>query len=155
MARVALTEEQARRILESPKAASEDVRWVPRGTSCWVGCRLNVENQLKVTLHIHANANLIDRAKYSFSLILSNSYRIASFDAGASHINRHSDSNRWLGQPHKHRWTENCRDSFAYTPTDIDHSTLESAFRSFCREIGVDFTGTVEPLPATQQSMGF
>lgn len=155
MARVALTNEQVARILEAQKALREDLRWNPKGGDRWVASKLDVENQMKVTLHIHANANLVDRSKYSFSLILSSSYRIASFDAGSSHVNRHTDSSRWLGQAHKHRWTELCRDSFAYTPTDIDQITLESAFRSFCKEIGVDFQGNVEALPAIQQAIQF
>jgi hypothetical protein len=67
MARVALTEGEVARILAAPKAAKEDVRWTSKEHPDWVGCELSVENQLKITLHIHANANLIDRAKYSFT----------------------------------------------------------------------------------------
>ncbi len=134
---------------------SEDLKWQPKANIYWLGCELIVENQLKLTLHLHANANLFDRTKYSFALILSKNYRIASFEAGSSHANRHTDSNKWLGQPHKHRWTELCRDSFAYTPADIDAQSVESAFNSFCREVGIDFRGSIEPLPATQVRLEF
>lgn len=155
MARVALTEEQVAQILAASKSVTQDLEWGSKGGQFWAACKLEVENQLKVTLHIHANANLIDRSKYSFSLILSNSYRIASFDAGASHVNRHTDSGKWLGQPHKHRWTEVCRDSFAYTPSDIDEANIETAFRSFCTEIGVDFAGKFQAVPSTQTFIQF
>ena len=155
MARVAVTEEEVARILQSPKAVSEDVKWQPKAHSLWVGCELTVENQLRLTLHIYANANLVDRAKYSFALILSRNYRIASFEAGSSHANRHTDDDRWLAAAHKHRWTELCRDSFAYTPTDIDERSLESAFRSFCKEVAIDFRGQVEQVPPLQASLGF
>lgn len=155
MARVALTEEQVARILTAPKSLTQDLEWASKGGEFWVACKLEVENQLKITLHIHANANLVDRSKYSFSLILSNSYRIASFDAGGSHVNRHTNSEKWLGQPHKHRWTEVCRDSFGYTPSDIDESNIETAFRSFCKEIGVDFAGRFQSVSSTQTLIQF
>jgi hypothetical protein len=155
MARVALTEDQVSRILGAPKVIKEDLRWTSKDHPEWVGCELNVENQLKVTLHIYANANLVDRSKYSFTLVMSRNYPIARLDAGGSHQNRHTDDGRWFGEAHKHRWTDRCRDSFAYTPTDIDTGTLESAFGSFCREIGVEFQGQVEPLPPSQTALSF
>lgn len=155
MARVAVTEQEVSRILSAPKVVPEDVKWEPKAHHHWVGCELTVENQLRLTLHIYANANLVDRSKYSFALILSRNYRIASFESGSSHANRHTDKEKWLGEAHKHRWTELCRDSFAYTPTDMDARSLESAFRSFCREIEVDFRGQVEQLPAVQTNLGF
>ncbi len=155
MARVALTDDQIARILSAPKTVRENINWRPRGNVAWVGCEVQVENPLKVTLHIYVNANLLDRRKYGFALILSRNYRIASFESNGSHDNRHTNNEKWRSQPHKHRWTEVCRDSFAYTPKDIDTSSLESAFRSFCMEIGVDFGGTIEPLPATQKAIEF
>jgi hypothetical protein len=155
MARVALTEDQIARILAAPKIVREDIRWGSKDHPDWVGCELAVENQLKVTLHVHASANLIDRSKYSFTLVMSGNFPIARFDAGGSHQNRHTDNERWVGQAHKHRWTDVCRDSFAYTPSDIDTSTMESAFRSSCEEIGVEFQGVVEPLPPSQTVLSF
>lgn len=155
MARVAVTEQEVARILQVPRVVSEDVKWQPKAHPQWVGCELTVENQLRLALHIYANANLIDRTKYSFALILSRNYRIQSFESGSSHKNRHTNEGKWLGEAHKHRWTELCRDSYAYTPTDINVESLESAFRSFCKEIGVEFRGDVENLPAVQTNLGF
>lgn len=155
MARVALTEQQVARILAAPKAVKEDVKWEAKGHLYWVACELLVENQLKVTLHLHINANLVDREKYSFALIASHAYRVAGFDAGGSHVNRHTDENQWRGQSHKHRWTDVCRDSFAYTPSDIDTRSLEAAFRSFCKEVGVGFQGKFERWPAVQNTLEF
>jgi len=155
MARVAVTEQEVSRILSAPKVVAEDVKWQPKAHGHWVGCELTVENQLRLTLHVYANANLMDRGKYSFALILSRNYRIASFEAGSSHANRHTDEEKWLGKAHKHQWTEQCRDSFAYTPTDIDTQSLETAFRLFCKEIGVDFRGEIEELPAIQTMLKF
>jgi hypothetical protein len=155
MARVAVTEQEVDRILQAPKIVTADVEWQPKAHRHWVGCELTVESQLKLTLHIYANANLKDRSKYSFALILSRNYRIASFESGSSHANRHTNGEKWLGEDHKHRWTELCRDSFAYTPTDMETQSVDSAFRSFCNEIGVDFRGQVEQLPAVQTNLGF
>jgi hypothetical protein len=86
---------------------------------------------------------------------MSRNFPISRFDAGGSHQNRHTNNERWLDQGHKHRWTDLCRDSFAYTPSDIDTSSIASAFRSFCKEIGVEFEGKVEPLPPSQTALTF
>lgn len=155
MARVAITEQQVGRILAAPKTVIEDVHWEPKGHVHWVGCELAVENQVRITLHLHLNANLQDRTKYSFALIASRGHRIAGFDSGSSHVNRHSNNERWLGQAHKHRWTEVCRDSFAYTPADVDNTSVESAFVSFCKETGIEFQGKFAPVPAVQSTLNF
>jgi len=155
MARVALTDDQVAKVLAAPKTVTDSIKWQAKGHVDWVACEAGVENALRLTLHIHANANLVDRKKFAFSLVLSRNYRVASFESCSSHRNRHTNDQRWLGQPHKHRWTELCRDSFAYTPTDIDTRSVETAFRSFCKEIGVDFLGNVEQVPATQTALQF
>jgi hypothetical protein len=92
MARVALTEDQIGRVLVAPKIIREDLRWVSKDHPDWACCELNVENQLKVTMHVHANANLIERSKYSFTLVMSRNFPIARFDAGGSHGNRHTNN---------------------------------------------------------------
>jgi uncharacterized protein DUF6978 len=155
MARVALTDQQITTILAAPKTVNEDLKWRTRPNASWAGCTLAVENDLKMTVQLNANVNLVDRSKYSFALIVSGSYRVAGFDAGGSHVNRHTDNNKWVSASHKHRWTERCRDSFAYTPADIDESSVETAFRSFCNEVGVEFHGSVDSVPVTQTAMDF
>jgi hypothetical protein len=97
MARVAVTEQEVDRILQASKTVTEDVAWQPKAHHYWVGCELTVQSQLRLTLHVYVNANLIDRSKYSFALILSRNYRIASFESGSSHANRHTDKeNGWV-----------------------------------------------------------
>jgi hypothetical protein len=155
VARIAITDQEVSRILADQKTVREDVKWQPKGHYHWVGCELPVENNLRVTLRLHLSANLVDRSKYSFSLVASRAYRIVSFDAGSSHINRHTNDQKWRSEHHKHLWTEICRDSYAYTPSDIDTRNLEQAFRSFCREISVSFQGSIEPLPSLQDKLKF
>jgi hypothetical protein len=155
VARVALTEQEVARILAARKVIREDLRWASKDHPDWVGCELNIESQMKITLHLHASANLVDRSKYSFTLVMSRNFPIARFDAGGSHHNRHTNDEQWLAHSHKHRWTDTCRDSFAYSPSDIDAGSIESAFRSFCLEIGVEFEGTFEPVPPSQAGLIF
>ena len=100
MPRVALTEEQVARILAAPKTVNDDIRWRSKGNAMWAGCTVPVINELKQTLQLNANANLVDRTKYSFSLIASNSYRVAGFDANGSHKNTHRNTEKWLARSH-------------------------------------------------------
>ena len=72
MARVALTDREVARIIAAPKVVLEDVKWQPKGRD-WVSCELRVENEIKVTLEIYANASLTDRRNIPF---LSSSARI-------------------------------------------------------------------------------
>jgi len=70
-----------------------------------------------------------------------------------SHTNKHTDTNKWKNKTHKHRWTDVCHESWAYTPTDVKTSTLKEAFNSFCKECNIDFKGEFRALPGRQMTL--
>src|SRR2546428_6862236 len=151
MARIALTEQEVDRILQARKLIKEDVQWhkADQGES-WLKCELNVENSLKVNLKLFLNWNTEESTLFSFSLILSNAYRIRGLDFNGSHKNRHTDTTRWLFQTHKHKWTDSCRDSFAYTPQDITADLIQEVFKQFCTECNIEYEGRFSAAPPRQ-----
>jgi len=151
MARIPLTEIEVNKILSSPKDIIENIDWIPSGS--WHKCELNVGNKLKVDLKLFINVNSRIPALYSLSLILSNCYRIAGLDVNGSHTNKHTDRNKWKNETHKHRWTDVCRDSWAYTATDIVTLSIEEAFSTFCKECNINFRGNFRTLPPKQMTL--
>lgn len=154
MARIPLTEQEAERILQDRKRITEDVQWRKADEGeFWLKCELDVENSLKANLKLHLNWNVEEPSLFSFSLILSNAYRIRGLDFNGSHMNRHSDTTRWMAETHKHKWTDLCRDSFAYTPRDITADGIQEVFRQFCAECNIQFSGRFSSAPPRQLNL--
>ena len=150
MAKIGLTEAEVERIVLAPKSISKDVEWHFNQNESWAKCELNVENDLKVNLKAYINVNMEETSLQSFSLILSNAYCIRRLDVNGSHRNRHSDDNLWQITSHKHKWTDACRDSYAYTPDEVVGKKVDDNFRLFCKECNIQFKGVVKPLPPKQ-----
>lgn len=154
MARILLTENEVNRIISASKRIKEDVRWEYKQNEGYAKCQLTVENTLRVNLKMVANVNMEEPTIYSFSLILSNAYRIRGLDVSGSHKNKHTDHNEWRGITHKHRWSDRCREAFAYTPQEnIAAGEIDKTFRLFCEECNIDFQGEVLTLPPKQLPM--
>jgi len=150
VAQVPLTSFEINKILQTPKVVKEDVRWSIDLSQAWAKCELDVKNKLKVNLKLYLNWNTEEQSLFSFSLVLNNAYRIAGIDFNGSHRNRHTDDNFWTGKTHKHKWTEKCRDSWAYTPEEITSKRAEDVFKAFCRECNIDFQGKFLEIPPKQ-----
>jgi hypothetical protein len=154
MAKILLTEQQADHIITARKSINTDVEWGYRVNEGYAKCQLTVSNTLGMNLKVYANVNMEEQTIFSFSLILSNAYRIRGLDVSGSHKNKHTDSNEWRGETHKHKWSDRCRESFAYTPKEIVPSgDIAQGFRIFCEECNIDFGGEVRPLPPKQLGM--
>ena len=155
MASLALTEAEANQIIVAEKRILGDITWKyePARNQTWARFEKEVENRLGLNLVVYGNTNLIVRDKSSFSLVLNGSFRVFGLDVNGSHRNKHTDSNEWKGQTHKQRWTDLCRNRFAYTPDEIIPSDANAAFREFCRECSIDFTGRVREVPAFRPAL--
>jgi Pyruvate/2-oxoacid:ferredoxin oxidoreductase delta subunit len=156
MAKMLLTEQQADRIITARKSINTDVEWGYRVNEGYAKCQLTVSNPLGMNLNlkVYGNVNMEEPTIFSFSLILSNAYRIRGLDTSGSHKNKHTDSNEWRGKTHKHKWSDRCREAFAYTPEEtIPSDDITQGFKAFCKECNIDFAGEVRPLPPKQLGM--
>ena len=92
--------------------------------------------------------------KLTYAIIYSRKWRIYGLDLGANHRNpRGPDGSREvLRGTHKHRWTEEHKDKWAYVPPDITQSWRNpvAVWREFCDEARIEHLGTMLPPPAAQ-----
>jgi hypothetical protein len=65
-----------------------------------------------------------------------------------SHQNRHTDAERWVCKTHKHKWTDECHDRFAYTPTDITADDAVGQLIQFCSECGITCDLNIPSVPS-------
>lgn len=75
--------------------------------------------------------------------------QLRRLDVNASHSNPGPGGETWDEQTHKHRWSEQWANRYAYTPDDIPvipqaggtSEHYRGAFEAFCGESGVALTG--------------
>lgn len=154
MARTPLTAQTVDGIISASKSIQGDVMWAYRPIEGYTKCQIAVNNELGLNLKIYGNLNMEETSIFSFSLILNNAYRIRGLDVNGSHGNKHTDRNEWRSKTHKHKWSDHCREAFAYTPEDIfNPKDIEQAFKTFCQECNIDFKGVVKTIPPKQIGM--
>lgn len=154
MPRTPLTENEAGRLIAARKSVREDLAWAYNPNEGWAKAEMRVANDLGVDLRVYATVNMKESTKFSFSLILSRNFRILGLDVNGAHVNKHTDRQEWRPGTHKQRWTDRCRDRFAYTPEEEISQDIEEAFRQFCAECNIHFQGQVRPLPPRQLGLG-
>lgn len=154
MAEAPITEHELDQILSQAMEIVDDVIWQRKQNDSWFESTLKVNHpQRGISLEMRLSVNELDRGKYAFSLLLWGAHRIRGLDVAGSHKNNHTDNNRWNQELHKHRWTDICRGSWAYTPDEIPAQSMEEAFRAFCNECGIVFNGRWMELPPQQMTL--
>jgi hypothetical protein len=154
MPRIPLTEIEADRIIAAQKSIRDDLTWTSNPNEAWWKSEIRVTNDLGVDLRVYANVNMKEPTRFSYSLSLSRNFRILGLDVNGAHVNKHTNREEWLPGTHMQRWTDQCRNRFAYTPEEEISQDIEEAFHQFCTECNIDFQGQVRPLPARQLGLG-
>jgi hypothetical protein len=111
---------------------------------------LPVTGKKGINLKIVVTVNRFELSLYSFALLLNNAFRIRGLDINGSHRNKHTNRNSWIGQTHKHKWTDLCGDRFAYTPSDITAQDIQGQLSQFCSECGIRYDATIAAFPPLQ-----
>ena len=152
---LAISEAMVEEILRYPMRISAAVAWSPKSSNLWYECRLPVDHpNPDIRLELRATVNAKYPQKFSFSLLLAGTYCIRRLDVGSSHENKHTDGHKWQQATHKHKWTDLCHGSWAYTPSEIGNTvSIREAFDLFCAECGIRFTGHWADPPAPQGSL--
>ena len=88
----------------------------------------------------------------SFSLIHRGVGRIYGLDLGKDH---HNPSCVYVGEKHKHSWSDVVRDKEAYVPEDIIAAANDpvGVWREFCQEAKINHTGVMHPPPPVKMEM--
>ncbi len=149
-----ITERQVERILTKEMQITDNIRWNKKQNYNTWEAKIDVKHpQRKIALEIRITVNDSDRGKYSINLLLYRYYRIRACCVRGSHVNPHTDTNRWHQETHTHRWTDVCRGMWAYTTKGASTETMEEVFRAFCRQCGITFSGKWQELPKKQSAL--
>ena len=86
----------------------------------------------------------------SYTLIHRGVGRIYALDLGAEH---HNPDRSFVGEKHKHRWTEAFRDKQAYVPTDITALWTQPSdvWEQFCAEAKIAHQGEMPDLNVQEE----
>lgn len=149
-----ITEQEAAYIMESPKAIVEEIKWVPKsGREYIFEFIVPIVGQVDtIKLQLVANINTKIN-KFSFTILYNGSVRIKSLDIGKGHRNP-PDKKINVGKKHKHTWTNEWKDQWAYKPDDItDGANFEQVFWEFLKECNISFEGELPPIPPIQEEL--
>ncbi len=115
--------------------------------------RVKVETQGGYPLFVRASYHPVVRA-LTFALVHSGVGRIYALDLGKDHRN---PDGHLVGEKHKHRYTEEYRDKWAYDPQDITEPATSpiGVWQQFCLEAKIVHNGTLNPPPPVQQGWFF
>lgn len=88
----------------------------------------------------------------TYAIIHASSRRIYALDLGKDH---HNPTCQNVGEKHKHRWTDEYRDKFAYVPDDITQPATNplEVWREFCAEAKITHNGVMAAPPTQQPSL--
>jgi hypothetical protein len=145
------TEAEVDRIIAVEKRISGDIIWLhdPGHNRDWAKFNVPVENDDGLELTLYVNVQLNGQQKRSYSLFLrraSRSFRIFSLDVNGTHRNIRINDNEWNRQTHKQRWRD-AYSQFAFTPSESIPEEPIAAFREFCAECNIVFTGQIGDIP--------
>lgn len=110
-------------------------------------------NQSSVGFDIYVHGSYNRAAKrVSFHIIIREIGRIYGLDHGQDHRNPDGLS---VGEKHKHRWTHEHRDRWAYVPEDItaDRDSPVDVWSQFCAEARIQHNGVLKAPPALQGTL--
>lgn len=140
-----VNETSINQLLAADLVVRQNMAWRIRDdTSKRVRLKVAVANRLgeEVWLHMHISMNL--PWNYNLALVW-RGVAVRRLYVRGSHVNQCEEGHRWVNETHKHRWRDQYRDCWAYTPTDIPDTSGTSlslsehrrVFEAFCAESGI------------------
>lgn len=140
-------------LMEADLVIRQEMQWKRRDNETRLRLRLNVANRLGEPVILHMS--IPPRIPWQYSLALVWKRPVRRLDMRGSHVNQCDGSNRrWQNETHKHKWRDQYRDGWAYTPDDIPltpgtallDGEYQRVFEAFCRESNVELESHwVEP----------
>lgn len=136
---------------DTTKSVNSDIKWsIDEDHSPTVEFNVELINQLGLPIVLKGTFNGLAKSM-SFVLILKGTGRIYALDLGSDHRN---PDKQLTGRKHKHRWTNQHKDRWAYVPDDITEpvTNLAGVWQQFCAEVRLVHNGTFyNPEPIQQE----
>ncbi len=140
-------------IADETKRIDGDLRWTEdEDHSPAYQFRAHVRSDAGYPLFVNGRYNAL-AGTLSFTLVHRSTGRVYGLDLGADH---HNPTCQRVGEKHKHRWTDQFADKWAYVPDDITAPPEEpvAVWQQFCLEARIAHHGTLDRPPAVQQELG-
>ncbi len=137
---------------DTSKRVSGDIVWQPdEDHSFSVEFLVQVTSDPGWPLVVRGSYNGLVPA-VTYALILKNVGRIYALDMGREH---HNPNCRFIGDVHKHKWSEQLRDKEAYVPDDITAHASDpvSVWEQFCQEASIRHVGHLHLPPPIQKEL--
>ena len=146
------TEGEVGRIVAAGKSVAASIVWNHDSghNRNWADFRVAVENDGGWELRLYGNAR-VDEPKMSYSLswhLGDEWHRIFALDVNGNHANHSINTEKWLRRTHKQVWRD-AEPKFGYTPEEAIPEEPNAAFREFCRECNIVFSGELGVFPPT------
>jgi len=112
--------------------------------------RAEVRSEAGFPLQVNGRLNQL-AGKLSYTLLHGSTGRVYGLDLGSDH---HNPTCEYVGEKHKHRWTNDFRDKFAYVPGDITADVTDpvGVWKQFCAEAKIEHRGNLaEPSPVQME----
>jgi hypothetical protein len=132
---------------DTTKRIEQDISWQEdEDHSPGVEFRVQVDSDLGFPLFIKGWYNR-EAQTLSYALIFRGVGRIYGLDLGKDH---HNPSCVYVGEKHKHSWSDVVRDQDAYVPADITLPASDplGVWREFCQEAKINHVGVMRPPPS-------
>lgn len=132
---------------DATKQIRGDIEWTQDQDHPAVEFRMPITSQAGYPLFVKGSWNY-DAGTLSYTIVHEKTGRIYALDLGKDHRN---PDGRYVGERHKHAWTEIHQAKVAYVPTDITSGVDGpiDVWRQFCAEAKVTHLGTMAPPPRT------
>ena len=113
--------------------------------------RANIESAAGWPLFVQGRYNPL-ACTLTYALILKTAGRIYGLDLGKDH---HNPQCNQVGEKHKHKWSEQYRDTEAYVPSDITAQVSDpvEVWKQFCKEADIEHDGELRQPPPMQMEM--
>lgn len=144
-----LDSEFAELIDDETKQITGDIFWInDQDHSPTVEFRAEVISVMEYPLFIRGSYNALANT-LTYALIHKAHGRIYALDMGKDH---HNPTCNYVGELHKHRWSEVYRDKEAYVPTDITAAVNQpvAVWLQFCLEARIRHEGVMHDPPPVQ-----
>ena len=137
-------------LLEDPsKTIDGDIIWADdEDHSPALEFHVPLQSAAGMALFVRGSLNALAHT-LSFMIIHRAWGRIYGLDLGKEH---HNPNCTFVGETHKHRWTERFRDKHAYAPGDVTAAADDplTAWRQFCEEAKIVHKGVMKLPPPRQ-----
>ena len=136
-------------INDDTKRIEADIQWLDdEDHSPAMEFRAEVLSVARYPLFVRGSFNFLINT-LTYALIHRAYGRIYALDLGKDH---HNPTCQYIGELHKHRWTETYKDKEAYVPTDITAPASDpvEVWKQFCAEAKITHLGIMHSPPARQ-----